>query len=628
MAAEALETTLTEILSVSTKVDNPKVQEYVQHLTTLPLDGLLAEPTSLTTQAHHLTSSLTSLTHTSYPTFLALHRTTASLSSSLGALSSALDSLISDSLPTLDECAGAWRTRTDAVLTERRRARVVLEQHDKLRDLLDIPLLIDTCVRNGHFAEALALAGHARALGTLQPQPPRIVISVLAEVDQSVTQMLVSLLATLHEPHRKLPALWKAVSFLRRMAVFGGSGETEDEVVEAEQQIALAFLSGREACLKASLDSCARDVQGILRGVQDIGSTDGERELAEREAEDLARYLKKYIDVWREGVYDILTQYTTIFLERAPTSGALTSVTSPIHSKTHRLSNAGAPPSSSLPHLHTALHRLLTTHTTHALSTHLLPILHTALPALGPTSLPALLTQLTYCASAFSRAGADFRGLLEEPFVRAVTAGVRREVNAATRAWESRFAVKYQDETTILSPRLRHTGPPAPSLWLIAASAASNPPTGANAEQTPVHTPPPVLVSYPPLALLTNAILSALNGLRLLAPTRALPKLLATLDAALARCGSSLLTYAQSVSGKEKRGEGGDAGAGIETQVVRACGEVYVRVFVPFVRRALVEGVYAAKLEEVDEAEAEEGARVKDMVREWESWLETQFSWK
>jgi hypothetical protein len=39
-----------------------------------------------------------------------------------------------------------------------------------------------------------------------------------------------------------------------------------------------------------------------------------DRELDEREKEDLAHYLKKYLDIWCEGIY-IITQYSTIFLE-------------------------------------------------------------------------------------------------------------------------------------------------------------------------------------------------------------------------------------------------------------------------------------------------------------------------
>ncbi|THU95280.1 Dor1-domain-containing protein [Dendrothele bispora CBS 962.96] len=247
-------TTLADLFSSSVKTQAS--QAYLNHLTTLDLEILTAEPSALQTQSHHLTSSLTSLTHTSYPAFISLHDTTTALTSSLDSFCSSLGSLINDSLPALEEASSSWRDRTDTVLNERRKARVVLEQHDKIRDLLDIPLLIDTCVRNGYFSEALSLANHAKSVtasySTTSDKTPLILTSVLSEVHNSMNHMLVSLLSTLHEPNRKLPALWKAVNFLRKMDAFKAPivepGE-KDKYVDLEEELALAFLSGRELCL-------------------------------------------------------------------------------------------------------------------------------------------------------------------------------------------------------------------------------------------------------------------------------------------------------------------------------------------------------------------------------------------
>jgi hypothetical protein len=167
--AEHDATSLTEILLGSNTnramptldlTDDPQLTIYLTELPNSPL--LLSTPQSLSTQSHTLTSSLTSLTHTSYPIFLSLHTTTNSLRSSLSSLSTSLDTLIDESLPALENAAKEFKETSGLeVLSERTKARVVLEQHDKLRDLLDVPVLIDTCVRNGIYAEALSLASHA-----------------------------------------------------------------------------------------------------------------------------------------------------------------------------------------------------------------------------------------------------------------------------------------------------------------------------------------------------------------------------------------------------------------------------------------------------------------------------------
>ncbi|KAJ6520157.1 Dor1-like family-domain-containing protein [Mycena sanguinolenta] len=551
--------------------------EYLTHLTTLPLPTLLSEPAVLQTQAHHLTSSLTSLTHTSYPTFLSLHQTTSSLSTSLASLEASLDTLLRTSLPTLEDSASGWQDRTEKVLVERRKARVVLEQHDKIRDLLEIPMLIDTSVRNGYFAEALSLASHARSLSAGTSTPPLIVTSVLSEVQNSITQMLLSLLATLHEPNRKLPALWKAVNFLRKMDMFGSSAEGGEH---SEEQIALAFLGGREGCLKASLEGISRD---ILRLVSGSG-------LGEREKEDMAKFLKKYIDVWRECVYDIITQFSTIFLERPP------SATTPKTPMT-----PSAPISS--------LHPLLTTYTTHALTTHLLPLLKQTLPLLPIASLPSLLTQLTYCATAFARVGMDFRGVLSGLFCTAVASAVGGELKAAGTKWAERVKNAAGDASP-LSPMLsshsttRKVKLTLPSTWLIVSSLLAAPPVPSTSNPAgAAHVPPQILASYPPIAEYTNSLLGTLNGLRLLAPVQILGELTGVLDGVLDLGGDAILNYVRRVCEETKEQD---------EKVAIAAGQVYFDVFVPFMRRALVEGVYGVPIASLQEAQT------MASVREWE----------
>ena len=97
-----------------------------------------------------------------------------------------------------------------------------------------------------------------------------------------------------------------------------------------------------------------------------------------------------------------------------------------------------------------------------------------------------------------------------------------------------------------------------------------------------------------------------LNGLRLLAPVSLLPELLRALDAAVVDAARALLEYAGRFEGEaEERG------------VVAATGRVFVGVFVPFVRRALVEGVYGAMMEQGGSMSED----LQTMVQQWEGWL-------
>ena len=643
---------LADILS---STSSPTSQAYLSHLTTLSLSELLSEPTTLQTQAHHLTSSLTSLTHSSYPTFLALHSTTNALSSSLDSLSSSLDALLTTSLPALEESAAAWHARTDAVLHERSRARVVLEQHDKIKDLFDIPLFIDTCVRNGYFSEALSLANHAMSL-SVGAGAPLILTSIQEEVHHSITQMLLSLLATLHEPNRKLPALWKAVNFLRKMDAFGSGrdpstsldGENpSDRTVSSEEQLALAFLTGRLTCLAGALEPIARDINRLINNnvptaQTSVSTSDSDdetttitpRTMTDRDKEDVARYLKKYIDVWREGVYDIVTQYSTIFLEEQPRHCQQTSKSPPPTLPFHLLSShstQSTEPPRPLPHRQPPTH-LLPLLTSHLLQQHLLPLLHTTLPLLPLHLLTPLLTQLTYCATAFARVGLDFRSLLGSMIETAVLHSVGREITDVGEKWVARVKAEIGPSRVKKGAHSKSatTTGKRPSDWLIVPSlvdSQAEPPPSPSSR--PSHIPPHILASYPPLAEHTNALLGVLNSLRLLAPCRIMCDLLRVLEEVLGAGGEVLCEYLEGVLEAEGV-QRNDVEKEREGRVTKMMGEVYFRVFVPFLRRALVEGVYGIKdidgSEEMSRSRSEDskngrwtgGERLREAIGMWE----------
>ncbi|KAH9885377.1 Dor1-like family-domain-containing protein, partial [Cubamyces lactineus] len=528
---------------------SPEASAYLSRLTSLSLQELEEEPTELSSSSAQLTNALTTLCYTSYPTFLSLHATTSTLSSSLDSLSSSLSSLLS-ALPNLESSARTFAQDSRALLASRRKAALVLEHHDKLHDVLSLPLLLETSVRNHNYSDALLLAQHASTLASRFPSNP-LVQSVKADCDARVHSMLAQLLRVLHE-QAKLPALFRAVGFLRKMNVLSA------------QELALAFLSGRNAYLDGTL----RTMDVEKKGLDSEGSIEREREI-------YARYLKRYVDAWREGVHDVVTQYTTIFLDRPH-------------------GTEPAPPE---------LRVLLTTFTTLRVR-QLLDLLREMLPLVAdPSLLSSLLTQLTYCATSFARVGLDFRAALGPLFVSAVRKGVTREFEDATNAWAKTLEA---EDTSKSRPRSGPSARKKPSQLFLPPGTTSSPPIPTAAQLAALasaapNVPPPILASYPPLAIYTNALLSALNGLRLLAPAALLDDLRVALDSALARGTDSLLAYIRSVPEEWSNGPATTASqeeAKREDEVVRAAGTVYAKVFVPFLRRALVEGVYGVKVQD------------------------------
>lgn len=497
-------------------LSSPKVSAYLTQLTTLPLDTILAEPDNLSSTSSQLTNALTNLCTSSYPTFLSLHRTTTGLTSTLSSFSDTLDTLLDD-IPALESAAHSFSSEITSIQSSRRRAALVLEHSSKLQDVLELPVLADACVRGGHFQEALDLAAHAARLAARFPHV-QAVQDVHAEANAGIRALLGQLLATLRSPG-KLPTLFRAVGFLRRMRVF------------PERELALAFLTGRLEALNVALASAEGEKRGL-------------------DAPDAwVRYMKKYIDTWREGVHDLLTQYAAIFLERPP---------------------ADLPPED----LQTL--RSLLPACTAQLFSRLLDALRAALPRLPDApALTALLTQLSYCATSFARLGFDFRPLLPPLFEDAVRARVSGDFSRAAEE----FA------------RTPGTG------WAAVGAPRRDSRGGAGKTAGVLHMPPQALVVYPPVAVLANALLAALNGLRLLAPVALLGDLASALDAALAKAAGTLLEAPR--------------------EEARGAANAFLRLLMPFVRRGLIEGVYRSDISEVPPGEV-----LQEMLEKIGSWVD------
>ena len=207
----------------------------------------------------------------------------------------------------------------------------------------------------------------------------------------------------------------------------------------------------------------------------------------------------------------------------------------------------------------------------------------------------------------------DFRLLLSPLITRAVIDGFARDIHmGAEREWSTTLAKH--------ASALPGSTSTPPSKWLVSPTQ-SHPALSsiAIAPSSAAHAPPQLLTAFTPLAVSLNTYLRALNRLRALAPMGALDGVLDALESGLARSGEALLTYA--------RVWRGDA---TESEVLRAAGAAYVRVLVPFLRRAIVEGVFgitaydfdAPKKRAEDATQMGGASRLRDVIRNWESWLE------
>jgi hypothetical protein len=419
---------------------------YLAQLSSRPLTELSREPSTITSETFSVESELTNLCFREYSTFISVHQCSQAVQSAFDDFEGSLGRLL-DSVPALEDECRSFTKRTSTIFAGRATAALVQEHQNKLLDLLEIPHLMETCVRNGYYQEAMELASHTGSLGQ-KYHDVALVEDVAKEVEGVKQMMLSQLLALLREPV-KLPPLVKAVSYLRRLDVFD------------ESTLGLVFLTSRLHNYHTALAE------------------------NERERGEPARYLRKYVDLFREHVYDIIAQYTSIFQDRqhleAFAGECIDGLVQIVESQIPRIAN-------------------------------------------DPASMSSILVQLGYCSLSFSRVGLDFSSLVVAPFTRSIRRTYEDAIATATATITATFS---QGGKSASSPVDVLVSPEQRSIVLGEKFTTFS----------------PALANFPPLALFVNAHLAALNVLRLLAPCHLLPALVLTQSDSLVKATSAALQY-------------------------------------------------------------------------------------
>jgi hypothetical protein len=559
--------------SSATDLFNKQSTEYLTRLTGYSLNSLTSEPSRIADEHAFVGRELTSLCIGEYKSFVAVHQCKEHVKSALEEFDASLEEL-RRAIPELERECATFVQETSGIQSDRRRAQIVLEHQDKLVDLLDIPQLVDTCVRNGYYHEAMELTSHTRQLVSRYPDVP-LVHSISAQVDSIMQLQLSQLVASLREPV-KLPVLVKSIGFLRKM----GSLE--------EDELRLAFLESRAQRWR-----------------------DHVKEHVDKERSEPTRYVRRYVDAFRELQYDTVVQYTAIFLDPTPFRNQTSRKTS---------TDIGMDDNSRVQALD-----LIVRYAHHAVAD-LLHCITSHVPLISdPSSLASLLTQLGYTALSFARVGMDFSAYLPEVFENAVlgltTSGWDNGLNLAL---DRLRPASTSQKSASPSGRLDIESVFVPGFLvspeMLQTLTRSEPPQFA----APIHSrpnsrtvPPLYLSSYPLLAVYTNSTLTTLNSLRLLAPVAVFPSLFSHLLKNLADLGQALLDYANHSTGQadplrgpptRKRPEGLRRNTSISNRdqlaertearerhgrrVLSAILDAYVNGCAEFLKMALVEGVY------------------------------------
>ncbi|KAK7205981.1 oligomeric Golgi complex subunit 8 [Myxozyma melibiosi] len=254
--------------------------EYLRHLRELQVDSLSSESATLNSNLQSIDRSLTKLAIESRPNLIATSATLESFTKGFNSLTTSLPDL-SHAMPSLEEDVVQFEP-----INDRGASATLFSNVDKVLDILELPTLILTCVRNGYYAEALDLVGHVRRLA-IRYRNAKVLAMIQDEVDKALLEMTTSLLRLLRE-NVQLPTAIKVISYLKRLQPFQSS---ENSVLELQH----IFLLSRSIHLKSQLKS--------LEPLQSLPE----------------KYLRRYIEFFREFVFAAIIGFRSIFPKEGDT---------------------------------------------------------------------------------------------------------------------------------------------------------------------------------------------------------------------------------------------------------------------------------------------------------------------
>ncbi|KAL4906127.1 hypothetical protein BDW74DRAFT_138895 [Aspergillus multicolor] len=409
---------------------DPTTIQYLNRLPTLSLQALeTTEPRSLAQSAHSNLLSLQALSNRSHKSFITSADSLFNLHSSIPNLKRQAQEL-RNGIPKLDEEAVRFsskysRAAENATLEQRKKVMRLSRNVDRISDILELPTLLATAVSSAAansgntgtsfsttYSAALDLYAHIKRLQTLYPDSP-LVKDVAAQAEDAMKDMTSNLITALRAQNLRLAAAMRTVGWLRRVAPELDAAIGEGGATNGGGALGALFLICRLANLVSTLEALdpLRELadQETQRRTRSADQKSGTGSWAD--GHQTEKYLKRYIEIFREQSFAIVSLHKNIFTPDQSDTDATAPGLRGIDARTKLAQSLQTDrrqdPFQCLP-------PALATFPTHLVQL-LTDTLRTYLPNIkDKTARESLLTQVLYCAASLGRLGGDFSMILTE----------------------------------------------------------------------------------------------------------------------------------------------------------------------------------------------------------------------
>lgn len=349
--------------------------KYLSRLLSLrPSDLTSTEPQSLAQTSHTNLLSLQALSSRSHRSTIASSDQLATLQETIPVLTATTQNL-QNTIPQLDSSAISFastysktRSAKDDEATnplgQRKDSMLLSRQATKLQDILELPSLLSTAIASAasgpagsaNYTQALDLYAHIRRLQILYPDS-RLVADVQIKAEAAMKDMTTNLLGSLRAQNIRLAAAIRTIGWLRRVVpeitptsvcVTGAGGKekqigggmnvlTSQEEQEEGSFGALflvarlsTFLSMTEDALAPLRDLADQETEkrlqsgsgSVLTRMEPVRRPSGHGPAHGLQGQQTERYLKRYIEIFREQSFATVQMYRNIFPQSSVTNTA------------------------------------------------------------------------------------------------------------------------------------------------------------------------------------------------------------------------------------------------------------------------------------------------------------------